>query len=194
MLKVAFLVLVALCVSIIGGGASVWYALKANEGIGAVTIGEWTAFPYIGTAEADPYSKARAARDGLLALGRAEGLSFSAQSDSSGEALRRECAYRIEGPVPAARFWTLYAADPTGSVLHAGERRTAALHSNEIIRLRDNEVTISASTHPAPGNWLALYGAGPMMVVLTFFDTPIASAGGTTDIGLPSIVKVDCNA
>ena len=194
MLKIAFLVLVVLCVSIIGGGASVWYALKANEGIGAVTIGQWTAFPYIGTAEADPYSKARAAREGLLALGRAEGLSFSAQADSDGKALRQECAYRIEGPVPAARFWTLYAAGPSGAVVRAGELRSAALHSNQIIRLADNEIAISASAHPAPGNWLALSGAGPMTLVLTFFDTPIASAGGASDIVLPSIVKVDCDA
>ena len=91
MLKTAFLILFVLAVSIIGGGASVWYTLKANEGMGAVTIGEWTAFPFIGTPDADPYSKARVAREGVLALGRAEGLSFSAQRDSAGEALQSEC-------------------------------------------------------------------------------------------------------
>jgi hypothetical protein len=194
MLKTAFLTFVVLAVSIVGGGASVWYTLKANESIGAVTIGEWTAFPLIGTPDADPYSKARVAREGRLALGRAEGLSFSAQRDSDGEALRRECSYRIEGPVPSARFWTLYATDPAGGVIRAGTQRSAALHSYQLLRRADNSVAIAADPHPAPGNWLALSGSGPMTLVLTLFDTPIASSTGASDILLPSIVKAGCDA
>jgi hypothetical protein len=194
MLKTAFLTLLVLIISIAGGGASVWYTLKANESVGAVTIGEWTAFPSLGTADADPYSKARVAREGLLALGRAEGLSFSAQRDSGGEALRRECSYRIEGPVPSARFWTLYAADPSGAVIQGGSRRSGALHSYQIVRLADNSIAISAGAHPAPGNWLALSGQGAMTLVLTFFDTPISSSTGASDIVLPSIVKAGCDA
>lgn len=193
MLKTALLIFVVLCISIVGGGASVWYALKANEGIGAVTIGQWTAFPYVGTADADPYSRARAAREGLLALGRAEGLSFSANADRAGEALRRECAYSIEGPVPPARFWTLYAADASGAVIRGGERRSAALNSYQLVRLPDNAIAIAAGRHPSPGNWLALSGSGPMTLVLTFFDTPIASASGAGDVVLPSILKLGCD-
>ncbi|HEY6630303.1 MAG TPA: DUF1214 domain-containing protein [Rhizobiaceae bacterium] len=194
MLKTAFLTFVVLCVSIVGGGASVWYALKANESVGAVTIGEWTAFPSLGTPDADPYSMARVSREGLLALGRAEGLSFSAGRDSDGDALWRECSYRIEGVVPSARFWTLYAADAEGNVVRRGERRSGALHSYQLLHLADNSVAIAAGAHPSPGNWLALSGAGPMTLVLTFFDTPIASSTGASDVTLPSIVKVGCDA
>lgn len=194
MLKTAFITFVVLAISIVGGGASVWYTLKANESVGAVTIGAWTAFPFLGTPDADPYSRARVAREGLLALGRAEGLSFSAQRDTAGEALRRECSYRIEGPVPSARFWTLYAADDAGSVIRAGARRSGALHSYQLIRLADNSVAITAGAHPAPGNWLALSGSGPMTLVLTFFDTPIASSTGASDVVLPSIVRGACDA
>jgi len=194
MLKTAFLVLFVLAISIGGGGASVWYMLKANEGVGAVTIGQWTALPYLGTADADPYSKARVARDGLLALGSAEGLAFSAKEDADGHALRRECTYRIEGPVPSARFWTLYAADPAGTVLRRGNRRAAAMHSYQLVRGDDNSISIMAGADPTPGNWLALSGEGPMSLVLTFFDTPIASNTGASDVMLPSIVKVSCNA
>lgn len=194
MLKTAFLIFVTLAIALLGGGASVWYALKANESLGAVTIGEWTAFPYVGTADADPYSRARVARDGLLALGRAEGLAFTATRDAEGEPLRRECTYRIEGPVPSARFWTLYAADPSGSVIGSGTKRPGALNSYQLIRLADNSVSISAGAHASPGNWLALSGSGPMSFVLTFFDTPIASSTGASDVVLPSIVKAGCDA
>jgi len=194
MLKTVFLTLVVLSVSIVGGGASVWYALKANEGIGALTVGEWTAYPSIGTADADPYSKARVAREGILSLGTAEGISFSATRDDGGEALRRDCSYNIEGPVPPARFWTLYAVDPDGDVVRGGERRTAALNSYQLLRLPDNSVEISAGAHPMPGNWLSLSGTGPMTLVLSFFDTPIAAGSGASEIVLPRIVKAGCDA
>jgi len=70
----------------------------------------------------------------------------------------------------------------------------SAMHSYQLIRLADNSVSISAGAHPAPGNWLALSGEGPMSFVLTFFDTPIASSTGASDVVLPSIVRVGCDA
>jgi len=194
MLKTAFLIFVVIAIAIVGGGVSVWYALRINEGVGALTIGQWTAYPYIGTPDADPYSKARSAREGLLSLGPAEGISFSAQYDSDGEALRRDCTYTVEGPVPSARFWTLYAADPAGAVIRGAERRAGALHSYQLTRLVDNSVAITAGAHASPGNWLAISGVGPMTLVLTFFDTPIASSTGAADVVLPSIIKAGCDA
>ncbi|MEQ1942251.1 DUF1214 domain-containing protein [Mesorhizobium sp. VNQ89] len=193
MLKSAFLILLVLSISIVAGSASVWYALKANEGMGAVVVGQWTAFPNVGTTEADPYSRARVAREGLLALGRAEGLSFSATRDTGGDPLRRECTYLIEGPVPPARFWTLYVTDQSGSVVKGSEHRPASLHSYQLIRLSDNSIAISVGAHPAPGNWLALSGKGPATFMLNLFDTPIASGTGAADVVLPQIAKVGCD-
>lgn len=194
MLKTAILTLVVLSISIVGGGASVWYALKANEGMGAVRIGQWTAFPSLGTADADPYSKARVAREGILALGRAEGLTFTAERDANGEVLLRQCSYEIEGPFPPARFWTLYASDSSGKVVPGGEQRLGAIHSYQFIRFTENSNLISAGRHPAPGNWLALSGTGPMKFLLTFFDTPIASGTGAADVLLPTITRTGCDA
>lgn len=194
MLKNAFLTLVALVIAIGGGGGSVWYALKVQDGVGAIRIGQWTAFPYIGTPAADPYSKARVAREGVLALGQAEGLSFVAERDSGGELLKRECAYKIEGGFPTARFWTLYAADRSLGVVETGKPRPAALQSYQVLREPDNSVIISVGSRAAPGNWLLSNGAGTMYFVLTFYDTPIASSTGLSDVTLPQILKVGCNA
>jgi hypothetical protein len=194
MLKNVFLTLLALAIAIGGGGGSVWYMLEAQEGVGAIRIGMWTAFPDIGTPEADPYSKARVAREGVLALGRAEGLAFVAKQDSGGEQLRRECSYSIEGGFPTARFWTLYAADDSLDVIATGKPRPAALQSYEILRQPDNSAIISVSNHPSPGNWLPVQGSGTMYFVLTFYDTPIASSTGLSDVVLPQILKAGCNA
>ncbi|RWK19161.1 MAG: DUF1214 domain-containing protein [Mesorhizobium sp.] len=194
MLRNAFLTLLSLAIAIGLGGGSVWYALNAQDGVGAIRIGQWTAFPEIGTQTADPYSKARVAREGVLALGRAEGLTFVAERDETGEPLKRQCAYTIEGSYPTARFWTLYAADQSLGVIGTGKARQAALQSYEVLRQPDNAVAISVGERPAPGNWLLTSGFGRMYFVLTFYDTPIATSTGLSDVTLPRILKAGCHA
>jgi hypothetical protein len=194
MLKTALLTLVLMTISIGGGAASVWYALQVQEGVGAVTIDGWTAYPEIGTPEADPYSKARVARRVVLSLGRAEGLSFTAQRDSAGDLLRQDCQYRIEGNVPPSRFWTLYAANGSGAVIASGNGRPAALHSYGLLRAADESVSIAIGAVPEPGNWLPLSGSGTMSLVLTLYDTPIAGSTGIVDFAMPRILKVGCGA
>ncbi|MBZ9733388.1 DUF1214 domain-containing protein [Mesorhizobium sp. CA18] len=194
MLKNAILTLLSLAIAIGLGGYSVWYALNAQDGVGAIRIGQWTAFPEVGTLAADPYSKARVAREGVLALGQAEGLAFVAERDDAGEPLKRECTYTIEGGYPTARFWTLYAADQSLGVIDTGKPRQSALQSYEVLRQPDNSVVISVGSRPAPGNWLLTGGSGKMYFVLTFYDTPIASSTGLSDVTLPRILKAGCDA
>ncbi|MEQ1940016.1 DUF1214 domain-containing protein [Mesorhizobium sp. CN5-321] len=194
MLKTALLTFLAVAVAIGLGGGSVWYALDAQAGVGAIRAGPWTAFPDIGTAAADPYTQARTAREGVLTLGRAEGLAFVAGSDSGGAPLRRECVYRLEGGFPIARFFTLYAADGSLDAIDTGKRRRAALQSMQILRRPDDTAVISTGSHPLPGNWLAVTGKGPLYFVLTFYDTPIATSTGLSDIEMPAIRKVGCHA
>jgi hypothetical protein len=113
----------------IGGGAwSLWRVLDNTQGTGALTIGAWTAFPNIGSPDADPYSRARTSREGILALGSAEGIAFTATTDSAGDTLRSECSYRIEGDVPASRFWTLVAT--TDQPAEENPQRLPALNSS----------------------------------------------------------------
>lgn len=194
MLKQSALIVLALAIAVGGGAASVGLVLNSQEGIGAVKVGSWTAFPDIGTPDADPYSKARVARDGILALGRAEGLSFIAERDSSGAPLKRECSYRVEGSLPVARFWTIHASDKAQIALKSGMRRDPDLHSLEVLRQPDNSVEIVVGAQPMPGNWLAVSGVGDMNLVLTLYDTPIASSTGLSDIEMPRIVREQCNA
>ena len=194
MFRTLFLTLFVLLVAVGGGAGSVWVALNASEGIGAVNIGVWTAFPDVGTPEADTYSKARFAREGGLSLGRAEGIAFSAQRDTAGDPLQRECTYTIEGALPSARFWTLYAADSQRIVLPPTIRRVPALHSTEMLRTVDGAIRITIGRRPAPGNWLGITGEGPMQLVLTLYDTPAATAARVMEIELPQVLKVGCDA
>ena len=65
---------------------------------------------------------------------------------------------------------------------------------NEVLRQPDNKVVISVGNRPAAGNWLLTNGSGKMYFVLTFYDTPIASSTGLSDVTLPRILKAGCNA
>lgn len=194
MLKNILSTLLVSAIAIGAGGGSVWYALDARSGVGAIRIGPWTAFPDVGTPQADPYTQARVAREGVLPLGRAEGLAFVAETDSSGAPLQRECRYSIDGSFPTARFFTLYAADAALDLIETGKPRRAALQSQQLLRRADDTALVSTGRRPQPGNWLAMAGTGPLAFVLTFYDTPIASSTGLSDVQLPAIRKVGCDA
>jgi hypothetical protein len=193
MIRTVLLTLAMLVIAIGGGAGSVWYAVSAQEGVGAVTVGSWTAYPDMGAPDADPYSKARQARLGLLPLGRAEGLAFIATRDAAGAPLSRQCSYLIEGSTPPARFWTLYAADPALRMIAPGRMRKPALQSLSILRNPDNSFAVAVAPQAAPGNWLRVSGgSGPLALVLTLYDTPVAGVIGVEDVALPKISRTGC--
>ena len=194
MLRTIFLTALSVAIAIFGGAGSVWYLLRLEHGIGALSIGPWTSFPDLGSPNADPYSKARVARDGELALGRAEGLIFTATTDSTGVGLRRECRYVVEGTIPPARFWTLHAADGALAPLPVQDKRPQALHSQQVLRIPGNVVSVNFSRSAAPGNWIATSGSGGMAIVLTLYDTQIAGGSALTDIEMPQVIRQGCDA
>jgi hypothetical protein len=94
--------------------------------------------------------------------------------------------------MPTARFWTLYAVDPSMSPLPARGIRAAGLQSSAVLHETNGAVTVTASPNPTPGNWLALDGTGRMILVLGLYDTPIASATEISRVVLPRISKLGC--
>jgi hypothetical protein len=192
MFRTVVLVLVALAIAIGGGAWSLRYALEHGFGVEALAVGPWQANPDFGAPDASAYAKAVVAQRGELPLGRAEGLVFHASDDSSGAALERNCSYRIAGELPAARFWTLHAADPAMRPLPETAIRPAALQSTTVLHNTDDSVVVTASQHPTPGNWLSLFGTGHMMLILALYDTPIASSTEVSRIVLPRISRLGC--
>lgn len=193
MLRTIFLTVLTLAIAIGGGAGSVWLALDSDFGFGAIRIGSWVAHPTRGTPVADPYSKARFSRDADLALGHAEGMIFIARRDDDAEPFRLDCAYRVRGGVPPARFWTLFARDDAGAIIAPAAGRAPALHSLELLRGPDSTVSTTVSRHPAPGNWLAVAGTGGFSLELTLYDTAIASSARISEVELPSIQRVGCD-
>jgi len=100
--------------SLLGLGSALWLAGLWPEGrslaFGNVDVGGWRSDFAIGSKAADPYTRARVARNGLLALAKSEAVYFTRTTDDAGAPLSDRCHYRLSGgPMPAG-WWsvTLY--------------------------------------------------------------------------------------
>ena len=193
MFRTIFLIAFALSLAIGGGASSAWIMIDRGFGFGAVDVGPWTAFPDRGTSAADPYSRARFARQGYLAIGQAEGIVFTAMRDSLGLPLSGACGYQLEGPIPASRLWTLHTARHQNGELETDVSAGGALHSVAILRREDGSFDISVSRHPSPGNWLRVSGGGEFAMVLTLYDTAVATTSRAVDVELPLIRRLACD-
>ena len=190
MLRTVFLIAFALSLAIGGGAASAWILIDRGFGFGAVDVGPWSAFPDRGTPAADPYSRARFARQGHLAIGQAEGIVFTAARDSLGQPLSSACTYQIEGPIPPSRLWTLHAMRRANGTQPTAD---SAIHSLAILRREDGSFDIPVSRHPSPGNWLRIGGVGEFAVVLALYDTAVATTARAADVELPLIRRLGCD-
>eukprot|EP01035_Chromulina_nebulosa_P057599 gene57599-78913_t len=183
MFRLPFLVALALITAFGLGIGSTVMMLNASSGFGAIGIGPWIAFPEAQMPDADPYAKAHRARAGRLLLGSAEGLTFTARTDSQKRPLSPSCTYALTGNTPPARFWSLYAADATGEPLNPGDDLPSAYNAWSVLRGPDGAFSVSVSASAQPGNWLAVRRGRPYQLVLTLLDTPTAGSNG----GVPMI-------
>ena len=108
--------------SALGLGSALWLAGLWPDGrslaFGNVDVGGWRSDFAIGSKAADPYTRARVARHGLLALAKTEAVYLTRTTDDAGAPLREACTYRLSGGAMPAGWWsvTLYGA---GSMLPA---------------------------------------------------------------------------
>jgi hypothetical protein len=181
---------VALCGWALGLGLTA-AALNSGYGFGALRIGPWTAWPQIGGLDIDPYARAALARRGEAPLGKDEGMMFVAETDSSGAPLEGRCEYRLSGPLPAARFWTISLADSGGEPLVNPTGRQF-YGSTYLLRREGGAFEIAVSRAARPGNWLSPGDAGAFLIVLRLYETPFDPAARIEPGAFPGIVKIGC--
>ncbi len=170
---------------------SAWLAVRSPAPIDTIELGAWQAWPNAGTAEADPYSRARLARTGEIPLGSGEGLTLLALNDDSGEPLRQACDYRIVGQTPPARLWTVALEDADGRVIEdAGG--VSALGSDTLLRAPDGSFEIVLSARPQTGNWISTKNAARFRVVVRLYDTTARTGTELTTLFMPRIARDHC--
>lgn len=176
--------------SILCGTLSVDYILNSFPYFGHFTIEEWSAYPYVGTANTDPYTRARAAKRGDIAMGRTEGLVFQIWKDNYGRPLRPYCHYLLKGDIPDARLFTLYTADKSLKPYTSSKDIPFELYTNNITYESDGSLRIHISQTPQTGNWLATVSQKEFGLILTLYDTPIISATPLQKLTMPSVEQI----
>jgi hypothetical protein len=173
------------------GIGSAWMAVRSPAPIDAITVGAWQAWPNAGTADVDPYSRARLARTGEIPLGSGEGLALFALADERGRPLLSACDYRIVGQTPPARLWTLALERDDGRpVFDRGA--AAAISSDALLRMPDGAFEVAVSRAPNAGNWISPGASGRFRIVLRLYDTTVRTVTGLTTLPMPRILRESC--
>ena len=177
-------------------------ALAVVLGLGSAAAALWLAREHagardgwmfderIGTAQAGPYARALVAVGALLALGRDETMYWLARNDASGAPLRSRCRYRIAGPVPAARWWSVaaYADD------HFLFENEAGRHAFGADAARDGrfEIVTGPVAPAAPaGAWLPTPGDRGLVLVLRLYVPGEAVARDPRSLALPRVEPLE---
>ncbi|MBM3567793.1 MAG: DUF1214 domain-containing protein [Alphaproteobacteria bacterium] len=149
------------------GGGSAWWAIRGPGPGQSLALGPWRADLLVGSRQAGLYTRARVAMSGLLGLGRAETLYFVARSDDRGRPLDGACAYRIEGPAPAARWWSLTVYDADHFLIDHPTRRFS-INSAQAGAAGDLAVTLAAEARAEP--WLPVPRNAPFELTLRLYN------------------------
>ena len=182
----AFLVAAAL------GLGMTWLTLSKGVAFGGVSIGAWTAYPKIGTAEIDPYGRATLARTGLLPVGSGDGIAFVARGDDRGRAFDGRCEVTVSGTTPPARFWTMTLYDTQGQLV-ANALQRYGFTSQEIVRGSAGNFEVRIASRARAGNWLPTGGIDKYLLVMRLYDTPVGVATrGQRDAPMPQIATTGC--
>jgi hypothetical protein len=187
-------VIAALAVLVLGLG-SAYAALRSGFAGGDVSNGPWRTSLVTGSPDADPYTRARVAIGGLLALAPSETIYFTASTDDAGDSLSARCDYRLEGRELAARWWsvTAYAADdyliPNDGGRYSLSQTTLARESP------GGAFRALVSPEPHDGNWLPSGRsgeAGAFSLTLRLYNPAPGVAASPATAELPAIVREAC--
>ncbi len=154
--------------------------------------GPWSTSLTVGSADADMYTKAAVAIGGLLALSKEETIYYTAFQDSDGDTLTEDCTYRVEGPDPDTRWWsmTIYALD---NYLVRNDDNRPSVAQTTVTRTRPGHFHAVVSPKAQPVNWISSRNAGsPFSLTLRLYNPGASVYSAPDSTPLPSIKKETC--
>ena len=191
--------IVSVLVGLILGGVCGLGAALAAAGIvgpgvslgGQINASGWTSDWTIGSEAANPWTRARVARHGLLALTKEEAVYFTRTTDDAGERLTEACTYRVSGGAMPAQWWsvTLYNSE---SFLPDNTDNALSYDLTDAAGASDWSFTISPEP-AAEGGWVSSRAAGTFDLTLRLYKpTPELIADPETVLAPPRVEKLDC--
>jgi hypothetical protein len=180
-------------VAIGGGLGTAWYMIESGSRLSTRAFGPWITWTAAGRPEADPYTRAHAARGALLPLASTLELTYQARADSRGGKLTSACDYAIVMEGLDGAWWSLAAFDGKGGLIQNTAERYA-FSSDTVMREPDGRAIVTLARDARPGNWLPIGGGSRVTLTLTVQDAALAAAvheGGAAK-PLPPIQRMAC--
>jgi hypothetical protein len=158
---------------------------------GNVDVGGWRADFATGSDAADPYTRARVARHGLLALAKTEAVYLTRTTDDAGQPLSADCSYRLSGGAMPAGWWsvTLYDA---ASMLPANTDNALSIDAS---RAGDGpwEAVIAPARPAGAKHWISSRNAGNFDLTLRLYmPDPALLAAPERTLSAPRIARLAC--
>ncbi len=161
---------------------------------GAVEVSGWSSDWTIGSASANPWTRARVARHGLLALTKDEAVYFTRNTDDAGDRLSEACTYRVSGGEMPALWWSVTLYDAT-SYLPANKDRALSFDQTKA-GIEDDDDAWSftvAAEGPETGGWVSSHKAGNFDLTLRLYKpSPELIADPESALTAPAIEKLTC--
>ncbi len=180
--------LIFAAIALILGLGSAWRAVNHGFFATASRDGPWALWFREGTADADPYTIAHVARQGVLPVTITSAMVFTATRDSAGSHLSSDCTYEIRGRSVPALWWNLAAFDASGEVMPNKTGR-AGFSSSNMLTAPDGSFTVHLSPEVQPGNWIPAARGNRVILRLTILR-PL-NPGSLPK--LPDITLLECS-
>ncbi|WP_379923599.1 DUF1214 domain-containing protein [Erythrobacter sp. R86502] len=162
-----------------------------NLASGNIDVGGWHSDFAIGSRAADPYTRARVARHGLLALAKTEAVYFTRSTDQSGAPLREGCSYRLSGgPMPGG-WWSVTLYDHSSML----PDNTDGALSIDAERAGDGrwESVIAPQQPEGAAHWISSRAAGNFDLTLRIYMPHAALLNDPSEtLDPPQIVRIAC--
>jgi hypothetical protein len=182
----------AILAAVVLGLGSAYLAIQgAMPADVTVKNGPWIANLAAGGTNADNYTRTAVAIAGLLALNKDETIYYGATADSAGEPFDPNCAYRIEGRDPDARWWSITAYGNDHFLIDHPAKRFS-VSKTSVVRGADGNFVIRASLQEEAQNWIATSKDG-FQLTLRLYNPGDTVKSDPAGAPLPAIVKEACS-
>lgn len=200
MIKLALKFLVAAVAAVLL--AALLLARHISDGLGSMSVrnGDWTTSVATGSQDAGVMLKATVAIGGLLASTRENSMYYQLSS-VSGEPLRLNCRYRIEGGDYAADWWSITAYGWDNYLIPNAQKRYSFNNEN-IARNADGSWVITVAATQQPGNWLPVGPSGApdwrklsdhdFDLLLRLYTPGVDYLTSPESAAVPKVVKESC--
>jgi hypothetical protein len=194
--KLIYKLLAFSTLAVVLGLGSARYMVENGASFTTQQAGPWRFWYNEGRPDADPYTRARAARSGRLPVTASSALFLTALTDSDGRRLTSRCSYEIVARPLPAQWWNITVFNADGRLIPNKAERYAFNSENLTLPAGGAAYRIYLSSKARGGAWLPSGENNKLMLVMNIIrpqNLADASTGKLRPESLPEIRKTGCS-